>query len=148
VIHESDDGTVWQEGEVRVDRCSPADTLMVTGPGMRFFPSPSEAESLYRLLGRALGKTERPPKVPNTVKVRIAVCVDEQGHYGTGVDFDSCSLEFDDEAAATAARQDYETVADECGGGSSHVVFIEALVPLPKVETVSGSVVEPTREGQ
>jgi hypothetical protein len=79
---------------------------------------------------------------PNTVKVRVAVAVDAKGRFqATGyTDGD------DEEVGNNALCFLSDATADDIA--SDHLVWVEADVPLPKVETVSGSVVEPTMEGQ
>jgi DnaJ-class molecular chaperone len=87
---------------------------------------------------KGTGLRAEPPKAPNTVKVRIPVAVGEDGEWYAENWHNAGDGTGERRVLADLSRYD----------GRGHVVYVEAEVPLPSVQTVAGSVVEPTREGQ
>ena len=77
---------------------------------------------------------------PKTVRVRVAVAVDEEGNTATSTAITAASEKperFDAEAIEEVA----ETMIAHYGGGG-RVHFIEADIPIPEPQTIEGKVVD------
>jgi hypothetical protein len=97
----------------------------------------AEAESLYASLASVLGPLKAKPgeQKPGTVRVRIAVAVDDTGDFQATA---SC-----EGGVATDAREAAEDFLYGAANGDPrpfHVVMVEADVPLPVTPTVEGHV--------
>lgn len=72
---------------------------------------------------------------PKTVRVRIAVVVDDEGHYCSA----GWDLTTDEDLISNAFDGD-------CTGINTRIYFIEADLPLPVSETFEATVVEEVKE--
>lgn len=94
-------------------------------------PGPGVAD-MVRLYEMAQGMFTRPAPSGPTVRVRIAVAVDEHGAWA------SCGWLRGGDARLTRHALDDLLNVQEQGAESRHVVFVEADVPLPTPVVVEG----------
>jgi hypothetical protein len=97
----------------------------------------AEAESLYASLASVLGPLKAKPgeQKPGTVRVRIAVAIDDRGDFQA-----TASCEGGRVTNARGAAEDFLIDAQHPDQRPYHVVFVEADVPLPVTPTVEGEV--------